>query len=202
MLFTFKDISEKFSFFLKNWFRKAELLEPVYDLYFGTLYNPGMYLNNEFLNLVQAIESYHRRTMKNYELAEDQHQKRIAEILSAVPDKYEEWLGKKLKYSNEPSLRKRLRDILKSCPEALNQVIRNKKSFINNTIVTRNYWTHFDPELKEQSAKNGELFKLVSRLRILLQSCLLKELGFSSKSVETLIWSLIQKKYNFLIHTK
>jgi len=201
MLFTLKDISKKFSYFLKNWFRKTELLKPVHDLYFGTLYQPKMYLTNEFLNLVQAIESYHRRTMKNYELPEEQHQKRIAEILSATPEKYRKWLERKLKWSNEVSLRQRLRDILKSCPQALNKVIKNKKSFISKAIITRNYWTHFDPELEDQAAKNGELFKLTSRLRILLQLCLLKELGFSSDSLESLVWSLIQKRYQFLMHT-
>lgn len=202
MLFTFKDISKQFSHFLKNWFMKAELLKPVYDLYFGALYNPRMYLNNEFLNLVQAIESYHRRTMKNYELPGEQHQKRITEILSAVPDVHKEWLIKKLKHSNEPILRKRLREILESCPKALNEVIRNKKSFINKTVVTRHYWTHFDPDLRDQTAKNGELFRLVSRLRILLQSCLLKELGFSSESLEKLVLSLIHKRYGFLFRSE
>ena len=53
MLFTFRDISVRFESFLKNWFEKAELLEPVYDLYFGTLYNPRMYLQHRFLSLVQ-----------------------------------------------------------------------------------------------------------------------------------------------------
>jgi len=39
--FTFNDISSKrFDYFLKNWFKKADLLKPVNDLYFGTLYNP------------------------------------------------------------------------------------------------------------------------------------------------------------------
>ena len=110
-------------------------------------------------------------------------------------------MERKLKWSNEVSLRQRLRDILKSCPQALNKVIKNKKSFINKAIITRNYWTHFDPELEDQAAKNGELFKLTSRLRILLQLCLLKELGFSSDSLESLVWSLIQKRYQFLMHT-
>lgn len=59
MLFTFKDISDRFEPLLKNWFEKMDLLEPVFNLYFGTLYNPRMYLEDRFLSLIQAIESFH-----------------------------------------------------------------------------------------------------------------------------------------------
>lgn len=59
MLFSFQDISADFEKCFKNWFAKLETLKPVYDLYFGTLYNSSMYLQHEFLSLVQAIETYH-----------------------------------------------------------------------------------------------------------------------------------------------
>jgi len=187
MLFTFKDISESFEVFLKNWFDKAEMLKPVYDLYFGTLYNPRMYLQHAFLSLVQAVETYHRRTMRNYELPEDEYQSRIAEILNAVPSGYEKWLKWKLKYSNEPTLKQRLEDILEAFSEFLNGFIENKSSFVDKTVYTRHYLTHFDPDLKERSAEGEELYRLTQKLKVLLQICLLKELGFSSDSVRGLI---------------
>jgi len=202
MVFTYKEISRKFRSLLKNWFSKAELLKPVSDLFFGTLYNPRMYLTNEFQNLVQAIESYHRRTMRNYDLPKKQHQKRIAEILRAIPEKHEKWLERKLTYSNEPILRKRLMDILNSCPEAINRITKNKEWFISKTVDTRNYLTHFDPELRKRSAENGELYDLTSTLRMILQSCLLKELGFDSKSLERLVLKSIQIRHPLLMHSK
>ena len=61
MLFTFEDISGQFETYIQNWFGKADKLKPVYDLFFGTLYNPSMYLELQFLSLIQAIESFHRR---------------------------------------------------------------------------------------------------------------------------------------------
>lgn len=56
MLFTFQDISERLEACFRNWFGRFDLLRPVYDLFFGTVYNPSMYLPQRFLNLVQAIE--------------------------------------------------------------------------------------------------------------------------------------------------
>jgi ApeA-like protein len=40
LLFTLGDIQENIGEYLKNWLQKAELLRPIYSLYFGTLYNP------------------------------------------------------------------------------------------------------------------------------------------------------------------
>jgi len=187
MLFTFKDISDRFEDFLKNWFKKTDLLEPVYNLYFGTLYNPRMYLEHRFLSLVQAIESYHRRTMKNFELSEEEHEKRIMEILNAVPHGHKKWLRNKLAYSNEPNLRRRLKEILEKFADVLDKFIPKKDSFINKVVTTRNYLTHYDEKLKEQSAEGEELYRLTQKLKILLEICLLKELGFTSDNIKSLI---------------
>jgi len=187
MLFTFKDISDRFEDFLKNWFKKTDLLGPVYNLYFGTLYNPRMYLEHRFLSLVQAIESYHRRTMKNFELSEEEHEKRIMEILNAVPHGHKKWLKNKLAYSNEPNLRRRLKEILEKFADVLDKFIPKKDSFINKVVTTRNYLTHYDEKLKEQSAEGEELYRLTQKLKILLEICLLKELGFTSDNIKSLI---------------
>ena len=198
MLFAFEDISKQFGFLLRNWFRKRELLSSVSDLYLGVLYAGEIYLNNEFLNLVQAIESYHRRTMKNYELPEAEHKKRVAEILNAVSSEHRRWLKEELKYSNEPNLRKRLRGILESSQMVSDELITNKKLFINKIVDTRNYLTHFDPILEEKAAKNEELFKFTLKLKILLQFCLLKEIGLSFELIKKSIFDLIQRKYGTL----
>jgi len=54
-LFSFNDIKSQFKNCLKKWIEIDELIKPVKDLYFGTLYNPRMFLENKFLNLIQAL---------------------------------------------------------------------------------------------------------------------------------------------------
>ena len=39
---------------------KSEIIEPVYNLYFAGFYK-STYPENEFLNLTQVLETYHRR---------------------------------------------------------------------------------------------------------------------------------------------
>lgn len=186
MLFTFKDISDRFEGFLKNWIRKADLLRPVYDLYFGTLYNPKMYLQHRFLSLIQAIESYHRRVKKNYELPEQEHNKRIVKILNAVPEEHKKWLEVKLAYSNEPTLRRRLKEILDNYPKIVNKFIRDKESFIQKVVDTRNYLIHYDAILKERSVETEEIYHVAQKLKILLEACLLTEIGFGLDEIKKL----------------
>jgi len=184
MLFAFKHLSSNFELYIRNWFYKARLLRGVYDLYFGTLRAPKMYLRNQFLNLVQAIESYHRQTIRNVELEKDIHEKRINSILESVPNEYKSWLNQKLAYSNEPSLRQRMGDVTSSNSEILRRFIDNCDEFIQKIIVTRNYFTHNDKELEKEAVREEELYPYILKLRTLLEILLLQELGFTSRDIE------------------
>lgn len=180
MLVSYKEISDRFENLVKNWFEKEELLEPVYILYFDTLYNPSMNVLHRFLSYVQAIETYHRRFKKNCELPEEEHEKRITEISEAV-QKHKKWLEGKLKYSNEPNLQKRLLDILDEYSQITDLFIEPKRrGIITQKIVdSRNYYTHGNLKLKTLAADWEELTCLQYKLKMLLEICLLNELGFS-----------------------
>jgi hypothetical protein len=190
MLFTFRAISDRFEVFLRNWFKKADLLKPVYDLYFGTLYNPRMYLEHRFLNLIQAIESFHQCIYGGEYLSNADYEKIYYALVNAIPDgikrDFKESLENKLKYGNEFSLRKRLKEIFNKYQENLNGFIEDKNAFIEKVVNTRNYQTHHDEDLKECSAIGEELYNLTQKLKILLEICLLTELGFSSSEIKGL----------------
>jgi len=190
MLFTFKDISGRFESFLRNWFEKLDLLEPIYDLYFGTLYNPRMYLEHRFLSLIQAIESFHQRIYGGEYLSDENYKKVYDTLVNAIPNgvkiDFKESLENKLKYGNEFSLRKRLKEIFDKYQEILNVFIENKNTFIEKVVDTRNYQTYHDEDLKERSASGKKLYHLTQKLKILLEICLLTELGFSSEEIKGL----------------
>lgn len=190
MLFTFKDISDRFEVFLRNWFEKADLLEPVYNLHFGTLYNPRMYLEQRFLSLIQAIESFHQRIHGGEYLSVKEYEPVYDALVRAIPDwvkdDFRESLKNKLKYGNEFSLRKRLKEIFDKYHEILNGFIENKNAFIEKVVDTRNYQTHHDEDLKERAASGSDLYHLTQKQKLLLEICLLTELGFSSTEIKGL----------------
>ena len=202
MLFTFKDISDRFEIFLKNWFEKADTLGPVYDLYFGTLYNPRMYLQHQFLSLIQAIEAYHRRKFEGKYLSDDYYKpiyekfKEFIKELDIEPS-FKKALESKLKYGNEYSLRKRLKDLFEKYKEVVDDFIEDKDIFINRVVDTRNYLTHYDKNLREKAVDGEQLYYVTQQLKIVIVICLLSELGFNFKEIKNLLAKNRRYKYVF-----
>lgn len=186
-LFFFNDVESKFDKCLQNWYAKSEILEPVCELYFGSLYGRFVYLNLKFLCLVQALEAYHRRTVSNEEITKQKHKERIASILNTVPAEHKKWLQGKLVYSNEPNLRNRLKDICEIFSSTTNALISDRKYFVNKVVDTRNFMIHHDPKLKEGSVEGKELFIISEKLRIMIEMCLMKEIGFRLEEIDSLI---------------
>jgi tetratricopeptide (TPR) repeat protein len=187
MLFSFNDVSDNLEFYLKNWFKKVEILEPVYNLYFGLIYSARINTNQEFLWLIHGLESYHRLMIGGTEIGISESKKRINEILNLSPESYKNWLSEKLQFSNELTLKSRLTALVEQFPFVLDDPTEEKKAFVKIIRDTRNYLTHYDENLKPRSASEQEKFILSKKMMLLLESCLLKELGFSEEKLKILI---------------
>lgn len=192
MLFSFRAIEEEFHKIIKSWFDMKKTLSPIFDLYFGIIYNSGMYLEQRFLSLVQAIESYHRRTRINNEIDPSKHGERIDNIIQSVDDDYKSWLKGRLSYSNEPTLRTRLIELVRECDSLLKlPSSRKKKSFISKVCDTRNYLTHYDVALSHRVAKEIELLNIITMLKIIIEYNLLVDIGFDKDKTN----KLLKEKY-------
>lgn len=177
-LFRFNEVKTQFQLMLKNWFGKIELLEPVFLGYFAPLHLP-IYLEQKFLGYISAIESYHRRVIKGFGLPPEEYERIMVEIMKCIPPQHLDWFSEKLKY-NEPSQRRRLKAMI----ERFSWIDFGGNEFVNRVIITRNYLTHFEEELKEAAAKGDELMRLTLKLELLIKMTLLTELGFEQKEVE------------------
>jgi hypothetical protein len=193
MLFSLQDLPEGFGPAVERWLARSEVLDPVYQLYLGTVYNPRMYLGQRFLNLAHALEVYHRRTTTTLDLPEAEHEKRLESILGAVPEGHRTWLEGKLKYSNELNLRKRIKHILNGHPQTVNAVVgsgKDKRNFVNKVVDTRTYRTHFDESLKDRAARGEELHRINDKLGRLMELCLMSELGFEDDEIKKAVTGL------------
>lgn len=192
MFFSLNDISDNLGECLINWFEKGKDLKSVYDLYFGTLYNPYMYLEHSFLSLIQAIESYHRRMHDGKYLEDEDYDKVYQSLLEAIPhppvesDHYQS-LKSRIYYGNEYSLRTRLKNLFNDYGDLLNVLIDNKNVFINDVVNLRNYWTHYDKSLEEIVKKGQERIILHQKLKFIIEVCFLVELGISFDKIKELI---------------
>jgi ApeA N-terminal domain 1 len=136
-------------------------------------------MEQKFLNIIQSVESYHRRRSNKRDLPEDKHKKRIEAIRAGSPQAYRKWLSDKLKYSNELSLRQRLKDLLddKNINQPVLPLVGRKSVFINRVVNARNFLTHYEPSGRRSAATGEELYYMAQILSFLVQACFLHELG-------------------------
>lgn len=186
-LFSFKDVVSGLDATLSGWFRKGESLQPVIDLRLAPVYNPQMHPENQFQAGVQAVEAFHRRMRSNRELPEDAHAERMREILEAVPEQHRNWVKDRLNYSNEPSLRQRIKSLFDEFADILQHFDLDRKAFANWVYDTRNYLTHYDPKLESTAARGWDVQKLVYGMHLLLDICLLHEFALERDTIMRLV---------------
>ena len=259
MLFTFRDLEDKISLFLKNWIFDSNQLKTIYGLYFASIYSSEMYIEYKFLSRIQALEGYYRLVLMDKDMSEryflinevlniqsyviennlkkswdkqnikssfwgqffylegqrnliinffniidnafslhrltflefTKHEYKVNIILNSVPDDYKETLEKQLKYSNEPSLAIKLKQIIKENTECVQDFLcnrREKDKFIKKVTTIRNYLTHPKNDLEGRKYTNKENLIILSHfLKILLEIVFLKEIGFDSDETKKII---------------
>jgi hypothetical protein len=187
MLLRRVDVADRLADTLQRWFRVADRLDSVCDLYFSVLYRPQTYLENKFLNLVQALESFHSRTRENKDLPTHEHRKRVAAIAEASPEQYRDWVRRKLQHANQPSLSDRLGELIGEYDDLFHPVVRDRKVLIDRIVATRNYYTHFTRDRRQVAAIGDELRYLNHMMSLLIQACFVGELGFSGVDVHKIL---------------
>lgn len=193
MLAFFPGLSAHFGTILDSWFSKKQLLETVCALFFGVIYNDYLFLQFRFLGLIQALETYCRRVQGGKYLPDADYEKIAAALKAALPpttpqDLRNSLVQGKIKYGNEYSLRKRLRELLCSLDdETAKLVTPSSGKFCDDVTATRNYLTHYTSELHAQAFKGAELYAAHLRLRMLVTIVLLKELGLEEKAIRDLL---------------
>lgn len=197
-LFSYQDLENNFEEVICKWFQLKNKIEPVVFLLLDTFHNKDKFTENRFLNIVQALETYHRRFKKNEVRSKQEHKKMIENIIESVDNSNKTWLKEKLNFSNEPTLHNRLLELLNSFSiETIDKIISDKDQFIRDTKNSRNYYTHYDQSLDKKALKSSKLYTLTEKLKIVLISVILIETGFSEEQIGNLFQ---RNEYRFFNH--
>lgn len=172
----------------EKYFSKQEKLEPIFELFLEPLYINGSSNSKTFLNVVQALETYHSRFITN----NIGHFKKRVEQLAQGPT--EAIMKQRKKYFMASSksfitLESRIADLLKA-----NWQIHfdtgeiSDDDFPSVISQTRHYYIHFDEsiKLKYRILSNEELPIYTRALLKLLDYYILLELGYSANGKETI----------------
>ena len=187
MLFCYRDVADQLEEILTRWIQDYEISKPAFNLYFATMSGGQKYLDGKFLSLAQGIETLHRRNSQETQMPEDEFRNLIDTILNAVPDDGQRrWIDEKLKYANELSLRKRMRQMIEPFKDLFGNS-KKRNSFIGKVVDTRNYLTHYDSQLESKAAHGEELWRLYRKLEALFQLHFLRLIGMDIESIKPII---------------
>lgn len=121
----------------------------------------------------------------NCKIDEDEHNKKIEYIISKIDDEeYKKWLIDRLKYSNEPSLAMRLKEIFKEVDFIISLNSGERKKIVKKIVDTRNYYTHFDESKKDLIMTTEELIYISKYILVILKVLIMKELGLDEAFIE------------------
>jgi hypothetical protein len=181
----FDSINRSLSKIIKKWLDSYETLDFILDMFMGTIYNNKLFINQIFLNRVQCIEAYTRINYNLLERSENKFDKRLKKIRKSIKNKkIEEWFNGKMKYANEKNLKERLVFIFNKNKFFLEPYIQNIQDFSSKVTSTRNYNTHFDPNLKEKSIPFEEMHTYNLKLKLMMEVILFKDLGIKKELIK------------------
>lgn len=207
MLFTLKSLGAESEKGLYAWFSSYSILKPVYELYFAVFDMPSMYLDVQFLLLIQALEAYHRRTytgvyMTDNTIYDEKVSKVLYEVINGIPElekSHTRSLRDRIKYGNEYSLRKRLKEILATLdqhfPLQLKCLIDDKNTLIDSLVNHRNNLTHYSSD--DVSPSIEAYLKHVRILKVLVLMCFLTRMDLSL----TLSPAIIERSQDYKLAT-
>ncbi len=199
VLIWYPDIEQNFDKVFSHWNNNRKKIKSVINLYLGLYYIPKRYLSERFLNIAQAIEAFHRIIYGGRYIDKQEYQDGVyQELLKAInstankhnlSSEFKESLKKRLSYLYEFSLRKRLRQLVRThqdCfPAYFLPTEQLQNNFIGTVVTVRNKLTHLDENFTVSSLIDyRELDRLCDSLEALLRICLMNLLEIDKEVIK------------------
>lgn len=195
ILFSYVTIKDNAQQVFNNWINAYEYLSPAFSLYFSTKAGAQKYLDSKFLALAQGLETYHRRTSDEKLMENDTFESLVSTILESCPKEHVEWLQGRLIHGNEINLGKRLKKIIEPFKEHLGSS-KERNKLLRQIVNTRNYLTHYNEDLKHETAKGRDLWLLCLKMEVIFNLHFLNIIGFTADEIEEVI------KHNYSLKRK
>ncbi len=186
MMFTLREFGSEASDYLGRWYLAFEGFRKVFDLYFSLdpAADSDVALEYHFLSAILAVEGYHRSAgYEQQALPQGKHSELLTQACVAVAPEYREWLNSKLRF-NEKSLRSRLKELYDQQPEKVRDVLGSAKDFSEAIVNTRNSLAHTSSQEKEGVLGGRSLWLAIKQLRLLLQTCFLRQMALPDSLLE------------------
>ena len=168
---------------------KLDKLKPIFNLYLSLFKYPYMPHEMVFLNIAQALETFHARFF--YDDNKDQFVKSVHQRFGSLPN-FETY--KKLLLSNAQKKSKhiilvsRLNDLFIGTNDGLFAEYYLKTNYAQKITDTRHYYTHYGEAREAAALKGNDLLQATYILRLLLEYhvCLILGINNTAKIAHSL----------------
>lgn len=173
---------------VSNWFASIDSVLVPSQLATSTLSSKDLWLHVHFASLIQALEGFHRgRYAGTYMKAAD-YEKVRHEISNAIPSTlptdHKDALRSRIRYGNQISLSKRLSELADSLGTDLAKLILGDQGRVPRSwIDTRNYHSHWDPELLANTLNGQEMYNANVRMEHFVRSLFLMLAGIRPEEI-------------------
>lgn len=178
-----------------SWFNKFDDYEPVYDIFFhavnrfwkgGSFTLSNVEYNNAFLNIIQALEAYHR--IKTNETEKDNtlfnlKKQTVIDGAQCLSQEDKEWLKQhvKPKKGKEFTLVERINELLKS--DIFTEIFNGEADIAQNLVSWRDSLTH----INHKKSKDVNVKGWFDKAQAIMVVNLFLDLGISKDKVQNIM---------------
>lgn len=144
----------------------------------------------EFLSWMQALEGFHRGLLEGVYMDTKDYETVKSALATAIPSivqpPHREALRSRIRYGNELSLAKRLNELADRLSESVRlQVLGPSGKIPRSWIDTRNFYTHWDEELRPNTLNGQGMLHANHRMSLFLKALYLDLAGVPSTAISS-----------------
>lgn len=191
-LIKFQDIQNCLGDIISKWFSNYMRLKPEHYLVLRYFKNRNKFSEDNFMDIIRAVESYHRLYFKNKRCLDQEYVKRVESILSRVKlcESDMNFLKTKLKKENT-NLKDRILYLVRKYNNTYIDRQFGDQKLIQDIIISRNYYSHYDKKIENSALKGEKLYRATLKLLGLIFSCILTDCGIERKYFENKLFNLL-----------
>ncbi len=173
---------------VKQWFDDYDKFRPVIGLCLTAMGGQEMFMNVRFLLAIQALEAFHRLTSEDTVMPEADFPAFLKMMTNTIPKSASDCMKEKLRgtyrYLNEPSLKQRLEAMINDIKRTFDTALPAfDKAYIRKLVDTRNYYTNYSNNLKNNKLSGEDMYWASRRIVLLLTILFLKRLGVTGENL-------------------
>lgn len=173
---------------LNTWFKVYPKVATPSQLALDVLSSKNRWINVEFLLLMQALEGFHRGLFEGQYMPENQYESVKKALGDAIPanlaSDHKDALRMRIRYGNQVSLRKRLRILSTRLSELIRiKIFGGKGKVPSQWVDTRDYYTHWDEDLRSNVLDGQGLYNANVRMKHFLSALFLDLMGIPQQAI-------------------